>query len=228
MKMKLAISAALSHDAKLLIFDEATAGLDPVVRDDILDILNDFTRNENHFALMTSHITSDLEKICDYIAFIHDGRLIACEEKYVLSDRISQAMPYSKRSLVASKYIVYAIFAVSYFVIYSVLLSLFSLMKISPNADLGYEFKTAFFILSVSTLIPAVGLPPAFKLGAEKSIYYIIFLCFAAGFAVAAVTFNQSNRNILNSACYILLPVCVLLFFCSYAVSLAIYRKKEF
>ena len=81
MKMKLYIAAALSHGAKLLILDEPTSGLDPVVRDEILDIFNDFTRDESNSILISSHIVSDLEKLCDYIAFIHKGRLILCEEK---------------------------------------------------------------------------------------------------------------------------------------------------
>ena len=73
MKMKLAISVALSHNSKLLILDEATSGLDPVIRDDILDMLLDFVQDEEHSILVSSHITSDLEKIADYIVFIHDG-----------------------------------------------------------------------------------------------------------------------------------------------------------
>ncbi len=81
MKMKMAIAVALSHNAKLLIFDEATNGLDPVVRDDILDILSEFTRDESHSVLISSHITADLEKICDYFAFLQNGRLVLCEEK---------------------------------------------------------------------------------------------------------------------------------------------------
>lgn len=75
MKMKLSIALALSHEANLLIFDEATSGLDPVVRDDILDILLDFIQDENHTVLLSSHITSDLEKVADYIAFVHEGTL---------------------------------------------------------------------------------------------------------------------------------------------------------
>lgn len=63
MKMKLGIAVALSHDPKLLILDEATSGLDPVVRDEVLDIFNEFTRDENHSVLISSHIVSDLEKI---------------------------------------------------------------------------------------------------------------------------------------------------------------------
>ncbi len=81
MKMKLGLAAALSHHAKLLVLDEATSGLDPVVRDDILDILLDFTRDPDHSVLLSSHIVSDLEKVCDYIAFLHKGKLLLCEEK---------------------------------------------------------------------------------------------------------------------------------------------------
>lgn len=87
MKMKLSIAAALSHHAKLLILDEATSGLDPIVRDEILDVLNDFTRQEDHAVLISSHIISDLEKICDYVAFIHKGKLLFCEEKDVLMEK---------------------------------------------------------------------------------------------------------------------------------------------
>lgn len=81
MRMKLAIAVALSHDPKLLILDEATSGLDPMVRDEMLDLFNEFTRDPGHSILLSSHIVSDLEKICDYIAFLHKGKLVLCEEK---------------------------------------------------------------------------------------------------------------------------------------------------
>lgn len=84
MKMKLGLAIAMSHNAKLLLLDEATSGLDPLARDEVLDILNDFTRDEDHSVLLSSHIVSDLEKICDYIAFLHKGKLILFEEKDVL------------------------------------------------------------------------------------------------------------------------------------------------
>lgn len=83
-KMKLGIAIALSHGAKLLLLDEATSGLDPVVRDEVVDMLSDFTRDETHSVLISSHIVSDLEKLCDYIAFLHRGKLLLCEEKDVL------------------------------------------------------------------------------------------------------------------------------------------------
>lgn len=81
MKMKLGIAVALSHNPKLLILDEATSGLDPIVRDSVTDIFSEFTRDENHAVLISSHIVSDLEKICDYIAFLHKGKLLLFEEK---------------------------------------------------------------------------------------------------------------------------------------------------
>jgi len=84
MTMKLAVSVALSHHPKLLILDEATAGLDPIARDDILDTFLEFVQDENNSILLSSHITSDLEKIADYITFIHDGNVIFNEEKDTL------------------------------------------------------------------------------------------------------------------------------------------------
>ena len=76
MKMKLEFAIAFSHDAKLLILDEATSGLDPIIRDEILSIIREYTEDENHTVLMSSHITSDLDKISDYIAYIHEGKLL--------------------------------------------------------------------------------------------------------------------------------------------------------
>ena len=81
MSMKLAIAVALSHDSKLLILDEATSGLDPIMRDEILDVLLEFVKQENHSILLSSHITSDLEKIADYIVFIHNGEIILNKTK---------------------------------------------------------------------------------------------------------------------------------------------------
>lgn len=85
-QMKLALATALSHRARLLILDEATSGLDPVVRQEILDILYDFC-DEDHAVLLSSHIISDLEKICDYIAFLHRGKLLLMDEKDRLLER---------------------------------------------------------------------------------------------------------------------------------------------
>lgn len=84
MKMKLGIAIAMSHGSKLLLLDEATSGLDPVVRDEVLEMFNEFTRDENHSILISSHIVSDLEKLCDYVAFLHQGKLLLCEEKDLL------------------------------------------------------------------------------------------------------------------------------------------------
>lgn len=84
MKMKLGIAIAMSHGSKLLLLDEATAGLDPVVRDEVVEMFSDFTRDESHSILISSHIVSDLEKLCDYVAFLHKGKLLLCEEKDML------------------------------------------------------------------------------------------------------------------------------------------------
>ena len=81
MKMKLSIAVALSHHPKLLILDEATSGLDPVMRDDILDVFMDFVQDEEHSIIMSSHISTDLEKIADYITFIHQGKVLFCKSK---------------------------------------------------------------------------------------------------------------------------------------------------
>ena len=87
MKMKLAISAAFSHQSNLLILDEATSGLDPVMRDDILDMLLEFVQEEERSILVSSHITSDLEKIADYIVFIHKGKVVFSKPKDALMEQ---------------------------------------------------------------------------------------------------------------------------------------------
>ena len=87
MTMKLGIAAALSHHPRLLLLDEATGGLDPMVREELLEVFADFAAEDGHAVLLSSHIVSDLERICDYIAFLHKGRLVMCEEKDVLLDR---------------------------------------------------------------------------------------------------------------------------------------------
>lgn len=112
MSMKLAIAVALSHESKLLILDEATSGLDPIMRDEILDVLLEFVKQENHSILLSSHITSDLEKIADYIAFIHDGEIILnktkdeliyeygvirCSENDFISIAIEDILSYMKK-----------------------------------------------------------------------------------------------------------------------------------
>ena len=86
MKMKLCIAAALAHHPKLLILDEATSGLDPVVRDEILDLFREFIQDEEHAVLLSSHITSDLDKIADYITFLHEGEVVFSRPKDEMLD----------------------------------------------------------------------------------------------------------------------------------------------
>jgi ABC-2 type transport system ATP-binding protein len=87
MKMKLSIAVSLSHDSKILILDEATSGLDPIVREEILDIFLEFIQDESNSIFVSSHIISDLEKICDYITFIHRGKIVFSESKDDLLDK---------------------------------------------------------------------------------------------------------------------------------------------
>lgn len=75
-KMKLSLAAALAHRPRLLLLDEPTGGLDPVVRTQVVEMLSDFTRDESHSILISSHIVSDLERLCDYVAFLRQGRLL--------------------------------------------------------------------------------------------------------------------------------------------------------
>ena len=91
MKMKLSLAAALAHRPRLLILDEATAGLDPVVRDEILDEFLAFIQDEDHAILISSHITSDLEKAADYITYLHQGKVVLSEAKDVILDSYGRA-----------------------------------------------------------------------------------------------------------------------------------------
>lgn len=87
MKMKFSLALALSHNAELLILDEPTSGLDPVFRDKFLDILLAEVQDENKSVIFSSHITSDLEKIADYITFIQKGKIVFSEERYALTEK---------------------------------------------------------------------------------------------------------------------------------------------
>lgn len=86
MKVKLQLAVALSHQASLLILDEPTSGLDPLARDEIITILSEFREDESHTILISSHITSDLEKLCDYVTFLEHGRIRFTREKDELLD----------------------------------------------------------------------------------------------------------------------------------------------
>jgi len=108
MKTKLGIAIAMSHGAKLLLLDEPTNGLDPVVRDEVVELFSDFTRDESHSVLISSHIVSDLEKLCDYVAFLHKGRLLLSEEKdRLLSEYGILHIPADQLSLIDGTAVLY-------------------------------------------------------------------------------------------------------------------------
>ena len=87
MSMKLSVAVALSHEAKLLILDEATAGLDPTGRDELLDVLSEFVEGKERSILLSSHITSDIEKIADNLIFIKNGEILLKVNKQTLMDQ---------------------------------------------------------------------------------------------------------------------------------------------
>ena len=82
--MKLGVAAALAHRPRLLLLDEATSGLDPIVRDEVLELLQEFVSDEEHAILFSSHITEDLEKVADYVTFLHKGKVVFSEQKDAL------------------------------------------------------------------------------------------------------------------------------------------------
>lgn len=86
MRMKLSLASALAHRPRLLVLDEATAGLDPVVRGELLDLFLEFIQDEDHAILMSSHITDDLEQVADSIAYLHRGRLLFQQDKDTLHE----------------------------------------------------------------------------------------------------------------------------------------------
>lgn len=104
MKVKLSLASALSHHAKILILDEPTSGLDPIVRNEILDLFLEFMMEEENSILISSHITTDLEKICDYITFLDKGKVLLSENKdEILNDYCILKCGVSDFDSIASK-----------------------------------------------------------------------------------------------------------------------------
>lgn len=87
MEMRLSIGAALSHNPEILVLDEPTGGLDPIMRREILDLLYEFIQQENHSVLMSTHITGDLEQIADYICFIHEGKIVFFKDRNEMTEK---------------------------------------------------------------------------------------------------------------------------------------------
>lgn len=109
MRMKLNITMALAHHPKLLILDEATSGLDPIIRDEILDVFMDFIQDEEHSIFLSSHITSDIEKVADYVTFIHKGEIVLSEQKDELLESygILKTTPEIFTTLKEDEYVAY-------------------------------------------------------------------------------------------------------------------------
>ena len=107
MAMKLMITLALSHQARLLVFDEPTSGLDPVARDELIGILGEFLTDEGNSVLFSTHITSDLERIGDYLTLIHGGRIVCTGSKEEILDsyRIVRGGPDDLTDIVGAKLI---------------------------------------------------------------------------------------------------------------------------
>ncbi|KAI4445466.1 hypothetical protein C823_007502 [Eubacterium plexicaudatum ASF492] len=103
MKIKLGMAVTLAHDAKLLLLDESTSGLDPVARNEMLGILRDYMVEEGRTIFFSTHITGDLEKIADYITYIKGGRILYSGlkdeliEKYCLVKGGTEDLPLAKR-----------------------------------------------------------------------------------------------------------------------------------
>jgi ABC-2 type transport system ATP-binding protein len=85
--MRLALAVALSHDAELLILDEPTSGLDPVFRSELIDLLHGLIKDERKAVFFSTHLTSDLERIADFVTFIDKGRIVLSEPKDALQER---------------------------------------------------------------------------------------------------------------------------------------------
>ena len=99
MNVKFMIAVALSHDAKLLILDEPTSGLDPVARADICNLLSDFVSQGNKSVLFSTHITEDLEKIANYLTFVHNGEIVLSDTKEAIVDKMNNVANLSLVSL---------------------------------------------------------------------------------------------------------------------------------
>lgn len=89
MKMKFSLALAFSHNARLIIMDEPTSGLDPVIRAEVLELLQQLIAEEKKSILFSSHISSDIEKIADYITFINKGKIVFSESKEDITDKFS-------------------------------------------------------------------------------------------------------------------------------------------
>ena len=219
MKMKLGIAVAMSHNSKLLILDEATSGLDPVVRDEVVEMFSEFTRDESHSVLISSHIVNDLEKLCDYIAFLHKGKLLLCEEKDLLREE----------QIVSEKYLIGVLVQLTMLLVTGIAQA--TKMMIAGDFVLGKLAVLMLLMLVVSMLASSIPLPFIFKLGVEKgrTAYYVMigFVCSAS---VLATSFFRSQLGIEikpNLVLAILAVVGVGTYALSWRMAITFYKKRE-
>ena len=216
MKMKLKIAVALSHHPKLLILDEPTSPLDPVARSEILDIFQDFIQNEENSIFVSSHITSDLEHIADYITFINNGEIVLSKTRYVFI--ISSTIIGAIVGIIASFLIV--------FIIDKQIPSLYDYINIALGGILGVG------------LIEAIQIPCVYKWGAEKGRIQMFIVAAIIILLVGGIFFvgQKSNINfpvnnmlkiVLNFLPAILILTTIIIYYVSYRVSYRIYKNKE-
>lgn len=255
MKMKASIAIALSHHPKLLILDEATSGLDPIVRDEILDIFLDFVQDEKHSILISSHITSDLEKIADYITFIRNGEVIFSKDKddliynYAIIcsmmvittfsfDNISTwnkyavIMPISRKDVVISKYIMLFIFS-----IFGMIAGFFISTVIGVffrNFIIKEVMLESIVSLFISMFLGSIIIPLLYKYGVEKARFLIIICFVIPSFLFSWIVnfINKLNIKIPTgfnlNILFACLPILAIAFIIlSINISYKIFKKQE-
>lgn len=237
MKVKLEFAAALSHNPKLLILDEATNGLDPVFREEILEILREFTEQEDHSVLISSHITSDLDKIADYIAYIHEGRLLfLCssiessleQDEKVNFDKIQLTFPITKTEIVLSKYIL----GICFLTICNVfsLIFVFSFTSSHNKITLQEGLSAWGFGVLFSLVFFAVVNFAFFLLGRKLGLIVYIFIAMLFGGIYGAVSSLKGMEFLMagdKTMIFIIgIPIGILFVVISFFLSLACYKKR--
>jgi ABC-2 type transport system ATP-binding protein len=255
MTMKLALSVAISHSPKLLILDEVTSGLDPVVREDILDVFLDFVQDEEHSIFLSSHITSDLEKVADYITFIDNGKVLLTAKKDDLIDnygiircKASLFNSISKDDFVAfrkkdyqidvlvtniiemRKYISYILWVLVATVIAVIFTHMLVAVKGHQYFDFGMRDILTIFFVSVAFPLSIcsffyLGL---YLIGYQKcDILIMISAILSVCFTAIMIVILNSADITIETGRIIILGVSVVFLLLSYNITKSLYRKSE-